>query len=146
MPLIETEPGVLLRTFEQLRRCGAGRNECVVYWTGPKDAPRQVDRIEHPAHASSASGYVVDGLWVNAFFSRLRREQRQTRVQVHTHPALAGHSRTDDEFALVPTTGFVSLVIPRFAMGQVSLEDAWLGRLDERCGWRRVSLTELKAP
>ncbi|MGH2464991.1 MAG: hypothetical protein ACRDGI_05985, partial [Candidatus Limnocylindrales bacterium] len=37
---------------------------------------------------------------------------------VHTHPHLdVRHSRTDDEHALVPVAGFISIVLARFGRG-----------------------------
>jgi hypothetical protein len=37
MPLLTAAPGMLDSTFDRFRRCGAGRRECVAYWTGPAD-------------------------------------------------------------------------------------------------------------
>jgi hypothetical protein len=56
-------------------------------------------------------------------------------VQVHTHPRRASHSRTDDIFALAPATGFLSLVIPNFGLGRVSLEGAVLVEMDASGEW-----------
>lgn len=112
---------VLSDTFDRLRVCGDRRRECVVYWTSDHGDSR-VTEVVHPQHTASAVGYEVDSEWVNSFFLDLRRRKRVVRVQVHTHPALANHSEVDDEFALAPATGFISLVIPDFATGPTTLE------------------------
>ncbi len=138
--------GMLSESFERFRECGEGRRECVVYWTGPRDQPTYVDRVEHPVHRSSAGGYEVDSSWVTKFFARLRKEGRCTRVQLHTHPTFAGHSTTDDRFALVPATGFLSLVFPDFATGPITLRGAHLVMLDQHGEWRTIPVSELEAP
>jgi hypothetical protein len=144
--VLETAPGMLAVAFRQLRACGGGRRECVLYWTGRIDTPGLVDRIEHPRHHSRAGGYEVDSAWVTALFRRLRDDRRCVRMQIHTHPGPAGHSDTDDRFALVPASGFLSLVIPDFAGGFVSLDRAHLVQMDDKGEWRRVAVSEVIAP
>ena len=41
-------PGVIEGSFETFRSCGAGRDECVVYWSGSLDDPGLVDRSTIP--------------------------------------------------------------------------------------------------
>ena len=108
---------VLDSSFRQLRDCGAGRAECVVYWCASLDQPDLLTRAVHPVHRAGAAGYEVDSAWVTQFFLDLRSTRQTVRVQVHTHPREAGHSRIDDRFSLAPATGFLSLVIPCFAGG-----------------------------
>src|SRR5216683_6481877 len=43
-------PGIMANTFAQLRSCGQGRSECVVYWTGPRSVPGAVDSVVQPVH------------------------------------------------------------------------------------------------
>lgn len=128
-------PGVIDESFAQLRRCGHGRRECVVYWVGPIDDPGVVDEVVHPAHSAHAIGYEVDSGWITQLFLRLRRDRRTVRAQVHTHPGKAGHSSTDDTFSLVPSTGFLSLVIPRFATGPTGMKSAYLAELNDAGAW-----------
>jgi hypothetical protein len=146
MGLIEAVPGVLAQTFEHFRDCGRGRRECVVYWTGPTDSPGLVDGVVHPLHRSAGGGYEVDSTWVTSFFLELRRQRKHARVQVHTHPHHASHSWIDDQFALVPAPGFLSLVIPDFGIGDVSLRNAHLVRTNQRCEWSEIPLSEIAAP
>lgn len=145
MSSIETAPGMLTETFEHFRRCGGGRRECVAYWTGPLDHLGRVDSVAHPAHRSTAGGYEVDSSWVTSFFLSLRRDRRRARVQVHTHPGQAGHSGIDDRFALVPASGFLSLVIPNFGLGPVSLDGAYLVRMDDMGNWLPLEPSEIVA-
>jgi hypothetical protein len=59
-------------------------------------------------------------------------------VQVHTHGRRAFHSATDDAFPIVQTPGFLSLVLPWFAMGPVGLDDAFLVTLEHGGRWREL--------
>lgn len=108
-----TLPDTLIAdSCEQLRTCGDGRRECVVYWCAGLDEPDVLTRVVHPVHTAAGGGYQVDDGWVMEFFKTLHRTRETVRVQLHTHPRAAGHSWIDDAYALVPAEGFFSLVIP----------------------------------
>src|SRR5271157_2241381 len=117
--MITLAAGVLERSFEQLRRCGRGRHECVVLWTGPLAQPGHVDDVVHPAHTASAAGYDINPPWIGQLWLELAEHHRTVRAQVHTHPGSAYHSSRDDAHALVHTPGYLSLVIPDFASGPI---------------------------
>jgi hypothetical protein len=126
---------ILDSTFQQLRDCGAGHAECVVYWCASLDEPSTLARVVHPVHHASRAGYEVDSAWVTQFFLELRRTGEAVRVQVHTHPREAGHSGIDDHFSLVPASGFLSLVIPDFAVGPVMLAGTALVQMQADGNW-----------
>jgi hypothetical protein len=129
---------ILRTTFQILRDCGRGRTECAVFWSGPANSAL-VDGVEHPIHERSPFGYEVETNWLTGFCQRLASSNRSVKVQVHTHPTVAFHSLTDDRWPIVSQPGFLSIVIPTFAMGKPSLEGAWIGRLRADGKWRRVS-------
>jgi hypothetical protein len=79
-------PDIMANTFAQLRTCGQGRDECVVYWTGLRNVPGAVDGIIHPAHRAGPDWYEIESAWITSFFLELRRTGRTARAQVHTHP------------------------------------------------------------
>jgi hypothetical protein len=126
---------VLDSSFQQLRDCGAGRAECVVYWCASLDQPGLLTHVVHPVHHAGPRGYEVDSAWITRFFLDLRRTRETVRVQVHTHPRAAGHSAVDDEFSLIPATGFLSLVIPDFAAGSAGLAGSALVRMQPDGTW-----------
>ena len=130
--------GLLRETFAQLRRCGCGRNECVVFWTGPVDERGRADEVIHPVHRSAIGHYEVDREWAVRFALELAAQRRAVRLQVHTHPHEAFHSPTDDEGAIVSKPGFLSLVVPDAAQGPVSLDNAYLAELQSDGSWRGV--------
>jgi hypothetical protein len=125
------------RTFEILRGCGRRAVECVVYWTGPT-TDDLIDGLEHPDHGSTSFGYEVGDQWLTEFWKHLALSGRSVRAQVHTHPGAAFHSATDDRWPIVAQPGFLSVVVPDFAAGRPSLDDAWIGRLETGGRWRRL--------
>jgi Prokaryotic homologs of the JAB domain len=133
--------GLLAETFAHLRGCGSGRRECVCYWSGAIARPGRIDRVLHPTHTATARHYEVDGAWLDETWRSLAREEREIVVQVHTHGTRAFHSETDDEFPVVSTAGFLSLVVPDFADGEVGLGGAYLARLEADGSWTGLDPT-----
>ncbi|WP_161989019.1 Mov34/MPN/PAD-1 family protein [Sphingomonas glacialis] len=128
------------QSFEQLRCCGAGRRECQALWVGPWSDPELITRMVHPTHSASAGGFQLDGAWLTHFWTELGEAGEGVRVQVHTHPGAAYHSATDDAFPILAVPGFLSLVIPRFATGDIGFDAAFLAQLDDAGRWSEVSI------
>jgi hypothetical protein len=137
-----TLPLLLLKeTFAHFRDCGRGRRECQSLWLSPWDTPGTITRVVHPKHRSHVGGYVVDDAWLNAFWVELAEINMGVRVQVHTHPAEAFHSASDDAFPIIHRAGFLSLVIPNFATGPVGFDDAYLTEIQGDGSWKEVPVT-----
>ena len=137
MPL-KLAGGLFRETFSTLRECGAGQDECVVYWAGPVDRPGRVDRVIHPVHLGRPGYYEIAAEWLNEIWFTLNSERIEIRAQVHTHRGLAFHSQLDDDFPFLQTAGFLSLVLPRFALGPVGLDGAYLVELTATGGWHEL--------
>src|ERR1043166_4780982 len=116
-------------TFSTLRQCGSGCWECQVLWIGPWSDVEQVTRVVHPQHRRHGLGFELSSEWLTTFWLELAANSEGVRPQVHTHPAEAFHSDTDNDYPIVHTEGFLSLVIPRFAMGLPSLEASYLAEI-----------------
>ena len=129
---------LLQHTFETLRHCGSGRHECQVLWIGPWQEPDVVSRVVHPQHRSHGFGFQLDDDWITRFWLDLARERLGVRAQVHTHPAEAFHSWTDDEYPIIRTAGFLSLVIPNFAQGEIGLAGTFLTEVQPDGEWKEV--------
>jgi hypothetical protein len=69
---------------------------------------------------------------------RLAERQEGIRAQVHTHPREAFHSSTDDAWPIVHLEGFLSLVIPEFALGPVGLEGSYLAEIGPDGEFREI--------
>jgi hypothetical protein len=133
---------ILDQTFAHFRGCGLGRRECQVLWVSPWDTPDTITKSVHPKHEAHVGGFVLDDRWLNDFWFSLAQENLGVRVQVHTHPREAFHSPTDDAFPIVHTIGFLSLVIPNFAVGPIGFADAFLTEIQVGGGWREVPIME----
>jgi hypothetical protein len=135
--LLHVATNIVAATFRKLRECGDERFECVVYWIGAAEDP-VVDGIEHPIHMRLPCCFVVDDAWLTDFWKRLAALRRSVKVQIHTHPGPAFHSTTDDTWPIVSQAGFLSIVIPDFAVGTPSLDRAWVGRLRTDGKWEQL--------
>jgi hypothetical protein len=132
---IKMEEGLLAEAFRIMREHSAGRSECVVYLTGALARPGVVDEVVHPLHHARSDHYEIDSLWLNSAWFELAQRRREIRVQVHLHGNCAYHSAVDDAYPVVQTPGFLSLVIPNFALGEIGLAGAYLARLRADGGW-----------
>ena len=136
--MLSLDPGVLDATFAALRSCGGGVQECVVYWAGPTAEPTRVDRVLQPPHWATAHGYTVDSHSITDLFLDLRTARSSIKAQIHTHPGpFVEHSPTDDAFALAPSPGFYSVVLPHFATGPVTLDGCYATVVTDE-GWEQA--------
>ena len=138
--MVRVTPELFSETFAQLRSCGDGRRECQALWLSSWSTPDVIVRVVHPSHDATPAGFRLHDAWLSVFWNELADRGEGVRVQVHTHPGAAYHSATDDRFPLLTTPGFLSLVIPRFAMGKVALRDAFLAELGRDGAWRETDI------
>ena len=127
-------------TFAMLRSCGRGREECQVLWLGPWRDPSIVTSVIHSNHHAHWGGFQLDNDWITELWLRLAARNEGIRAQVHTHPANAFHSATDDAWPVVNLDGFLSLVIPNFAMGPVTLDATYLAEIGSDGEFRRADV------
>ena len=133
---------MLDQTFATFRSCGAGERECKLYWVSPWDDPSHLSEVIHPKHRSNGYGVTLDSDWISGLWLDLANRGLGVRVQVHTHPAEAFHSPTDDAFPLIHQTGFLSLVVPDFATGPVGFSRAYLTEIQSDGSWSEVPIEE----
>jgi hypothetical protein len=131
---------VLDQTFATFRTCGRGQHECQVLWTSSWQSCESISKVYHPAHRAHMGGFDVDSAWLTKFWLELAAAGDGARVQIHTHPGEAFHSSTDDEYPMIHTPGFLSLVIPNFGLGRVGFEDAYLAEIMPDGRWRGVEI------
>jgi hypothetical protein len=134
------EHGLIEETFRQFRECGCGRHECQALWLSAWSQPEIITKVVHPKHAAHFGGFVLADDWLNDFWLELGETGTGIRVQVHTHPGEAFHSRIDDEFPIIHTPGFLSLVIPNFGLGPVGFQEAYLTEIQPDGRWKEVPI------
>jgi proteasome lid subunit RPN8/RPN11 len=127
---------LLEQSLSTMRRCGGGRRECVLFWAARASDTSRVILVEHPAHTATRDGYSVDGNWLTQLWERMATDDTRVVAQVHTHPGVAFHSRTDDAFPALSTPGFVSVVIPRYATEDLDLGSWFVAELQEDGNWQ----------
>lgn len=135
-PPLRLGPAVLERLLTQVQHCGAGRNECVVYVTAALDAQNEALELLHPTHRASPVSADVDAAELQRVWDWLRAQGQCVALQVHTHPGGAHHSGIDDEYPIVHTLGFRSLVLARF--GEQGLRGAHLAVYEGDGRWRTI--------
>lgn len=102
--------------IDVLADCGGGRNECIVYATARLGSPWLADAFIHPQHASTPVSTTVESSELHRVWDELREARRKIVLQIHSHPGSAFHSSTDDNFPIIHSVGFPSLVLPSFGM------------------------------
>ena len=126
---------LLEQSLSTMRHCGQGRYECVLFWVASVSDRSRVILVEHPAHTATRDGYSVDGDWLTRLWERIATDDTRVVAQVHTHPGVAFHSRTDDAFPALSTPGFMSIVIPRYATEDLDLGSWFVAELQGDGNW-----------
>src|SRR5207302_2836368 len=98
--------------------------------------------VVHPVHTATPAHYAPTRSWLDEFWPFLVKDGRSVRAQIHTHGGRAFHSRTDDLYPLVHTPGFLSIVVPRFAVGPNTINELYLAEIDERGKGRAVPVAD----
>lgn len=129
---------ILSRTFSHFRQCGCGQRECQALWISAWQEPEIITDVVHSSHSAHAEGFVVDTAWLDRFWLNLANTEQGIRAQVHTHQWHAFHSRSDNTYPIIHSPGFLSLVIPNFAMGRVGFDGAYLAQIEQDGSWREV--------
>lgn len=131
---------LLEQTFREVRTCGGGERECQVLWLSPWRDIDPISEVVHSEHVASGAGFRVDEGWVAELWSDLAQRGLGVRVQVHTHPGRAFHSHTDDEWPLIRSPGFLSLVLPGFGTHDPGFRGAYLAEIDDGGHWRAADI------
>ena len=142
---------VVREGFEFMRSVGRARLEGMVLWAGLQDgAIFNVTELIVPKQRGLRT---ADGLCAVVDESELRRlnvylyRQSLTLVaQVHSHPAEAYHSSTDDQYAIATTVGCFSIVVPNFAVIDYALSECAAYRLNGNGNGDWVEIDETVAP
>ena len=133
------EASALRETEEAIRTAGQDGYELFVVWSGRRDDDTFTVA---KAHVPEQASYKLDtGLCVRVDGSELHRlnvwlyeAQQVISVQVHSHPADAYHSYTDDTYPIATLEGSLSIVLPFFGRDGWGSGDIAVYRL-ERGRW-----------
>jgi len=117
---------IVTETFDALRRFGLVEN--IVYWAGveERDYARIVRLIEPEAQRTRRYVHVA-GEEVARIVNEVYERGEVLIVQLHTHPAAEDHSETDDCGTVSKRNGFISLVVPFYALLSKPRAPLWFG-------------------
>jgi proteasome lid subunit RPN8/RPN11 len=111
---------ILDRTSDVLRQSG-DRNQAhegVVYWAGRRGGNESfITTCIAPAAQTTRGSFRTSSATNAKVIMYLAGAGLELLGQVHSHPgAFIGHSEGDDESALMPYEGFLSVVVPNYAI------------------------------
>lgn len=134
--------GVTEFTDKALRAAGRRRYEAFVLWSG---VLQESSFVVRNAHAPEQTAYRsndgvcvrVDGVELHRVNVWLYEHSEMLGVQVHSHPADAFHSDTDDSYPIATTAGALSIVVPDFGRRGVRGAGVAVYRFDAK-RWNRL--------
>lgn len=142
-PMLSIAGTLFLETFRILRKCGQMGHECQALWLSAPSLSDTIVGVRHSVHASTCAGLEVSSDWLSQIWRELADTGLSIRAQIHTHPAEAFHSGTDDAYPIVGTPGFISIVVPRFAADRPALGDLYVTSISANGGWTQLTSKEV---
>lgn len=137
------QASAIRETMEAIRSAGQNGYELFVLWSGARDDDIfTIAKVHIPDQTSykHVGGHCVrvDGSELHRLNVWLYETQQVIGAQVHSHPADAYHSETDDTYPIATQDGSLSIVLPFFGRGGWESNDIAVFRLGQG-GW--VELT-----
>jgi hypothetical protein len=125
----------------------AGEREMVVYWAGIEiagaDMPTgMVATVVCPKILSGRAAFRLADGQMGRIAEWCARRRMWILAPVHTHPNDEPHSEVDECFPLSHRIGFLSLVIPFFAVHSVVSKPLWQVHERQEQGWAKVEAGE----
>ncbi|WP_284283983.1 Mov34/MPN/PAD-1 family protein [Mesorhizobium amorphae] len=128
---------------EHLAAVGQAGYEGLGLWVGTTEGETAtVERALIPQQrlirSASGVGVQIEGDELHRLNVWLFENDLRILAQVHSHPANAYHSGTDDENAVATAIGSLSLVVPNFASRPFDLSSTAIYRLNAAGSWLEV--------
>ena len=148
-PTVWVSNAVLKQTVEVLQRSGteSEAHEGAAYWAGRRfSAGLVVTTCIAPATTTTCGSFETSSYTNARVVAYLASADLELLAQVHSHPeSFVGHSHGDDERALMPYEGFLSIVVPHFGRrGMTPLTGCGV-HVFESGHFRRMGETEVES-
>ena len=148
-PTVWIPKTVLEQTVELLRESGTVTevHEGVVYWAGRRFGARSiVTTCIAPAATTTPHSFETSSFTNARVVAHLASSDLELLGQVHSHPAATvDHSHGDDERALMPYEGFLSIVVPYYGrLGMTPLTCCGV-HVFENGSFRRLARAEVES-
>ena len=139
----------LIKAFNSLRKAGEQGVESVALFAGrSKEHFFFIEETIIPKHTSyrleEGLFYTLDSDELYRLNVMLHKNGLKLIAQIHSHPGSAYHSEADDQNAIATKVGSVSIVVPDFAFGPVTLDNCAVYRLSENNKWLQLSNSDLR--
>lgn len=149
VPRIWVSAGLLDRTVNILQQSGNSRqpHEGVAYWAGRRaDNECFITTCIAPAAQTTRGSFDTSSHTNAKVIMYLADAGLELLGQVHSHPgALVGHSDGDDERALMPYEGFLSIVVPHYARRGMRPLTICGVHIFEHSSFRRLQNSEIES-
>src|SRR5438552_582474 len=134
--MLQVPRALVEEAMETMRRCGRGEDECVLFLV-KHPASGELELL-HPDHTPGSDGYTVRAEWLGRFAGSQITSKVQVVAQLHSQPGTAYHSATDDEYPMIGTAGFISIVVPRFGEGPFQMGQLYVAELQPDGAWKSI--------
>ncbi|NQU52022.1 MAG: Mov34/MPN/PAD-1 family protein [Bacteroidetes bacterium] len=118
----------------------AGYSEDTTFFIKEAIIPKQESYM-----AEGGLMYTVDGEEIHRINAWLYENKMSLIAQMHSHPEKAYHSPTDDRYPIVDTFGGLSIVVPNYATGILSLKNWAFYRLSSNKKWDELNSTQVSS-
>jgi JAB domain-containing protein similar to deubiquitination enzymes len=145
----EIDPTVITTTLQALQLFGSHGCEGLVLWIGEVgEGYARISRAfvpdQRPVKSEEGVGYFVEAETLFELNFKLSETGLRLIAQVHSHPAEAYHSETDDRYAIVTADGGLSLVVPNFGKAPAD-PTLWAVYRLNRGVWRELETNEARS-
>jgi proteasome lid subunit RPN8/RPN11 len=90
--------------------------EKVLLWIGERIMDQSIVlEVFEPIQLATSNYFEIPKEGIQEIIDKVKKDKRIVLAQIHSHPDLAFHSRTDDKMAVPRHEGAYSLVLPKFA-------------------------------
>lgn len=125
---------IVADTLNALRRFGLVEN--IVYWTGVEEGDdAKIVRVVEPEAFRRRQYVHVSGEEVARVVNESYERREILIVQLHTHPTVEDHSETDDCGTVSKRNGFISLIVPFYALLSQPEAALWFGYELQDSNW-----------
>ena len=132
---------VVAETLNALRRFGLVEN--IVYWVGVEEGDdAKIVRLVEPEAYRRRQYVHVAAEEVARVVNELYERGEILVVQLHTHPTVEDHSETDDCGTVSKRSGFISLIVPFYALLSEPDVPLWFGYELQDGTWSDFEVTK----
>jgi len=137
------------KTIKVLRKRGYRKQEGLVLWAGAASRDAEEAYVVSyiiPIRGHWGGGVSLDSKFLLRLSEELEKRDLSLVAQIHSHPGNFGHSLGDEERGTSYRIGFVSIVVPYFALKEVQdLSACYVYEYEGNWKWRLLEGSEVSS-